>query len=185
MSVKAETHYDQAIVEQLQLGNKKTFEDLYNNYSAMIYGVVTRIVENEDIACEIVQDVFLKVWKNISQYDGSKGRLSTWMLNIARNRAIDELRSKNFKQQSENQNIEDSVRTINQENRVNQRVDTIGLKQVTHKLRFEHQALVDLIYFQGYTHEEAARELNIPLGTVKTRIRSAIIELRKMLRVEQ
>jgi len=173
-----------SLVDQIRAGDRQALERLYDAYAGMVYGVVLKMIRNEELVQEIVQDVFLRVWKNIEKYDESKARISTWIINIARNRTIDEIRSKNYKNQQENQSLDVSVNEGELGGSTEMKVDAIGLKSVINKLRPEQKLLLELVYFGGYTHEEAAKELNIPLGTVKTRIRSSILELRKILKVE-
>lgn len=173
-----------SLVDQIRAGNRQALAELYDAYAGMVYGVVLKMIRNDEIAQEIVQDVFLRVWKNIDTYDPTRARISTWMINIARNRTIDEIRSKNYKNLKENQSIDDSVNEGEAGGSVEMKVDAIGLKSVVNRLRPEQKLLLEYVYFGGYTHEEAAKELNIPLGTVKTRIRSSILELRKILKVE-
>ena len=103
------------------------------------------------------------------------------MMNICRNTSIDEVRSKNFKKESQNQNIEDVVHVIDKQNNIEQKVDNIGIKKVVQNLKPEHRILIDKIYFQGYTQDEVSKELEIPLGTVKTRVRAAISHLRTVM----
>lgn len=158
------------------------YNALYDNYSAALYGVITRIVPAEEIAEDILQDVFVKIWKSISTYDKSKGRLYTWMLNIARNSSIDYARSKQSKHDTKNQDIDNSVYEVNKQTSTAMNTDVIGVKEEVVKLKDDYRILIDLIYFKGYTQEETAKELNIPLGTVKTRVRAAIIELRKTIK---
>lgn len=161
----------------------EAFNVLYDNYSAALYGVISRIVESEATAQDILQDVFVKIWKRIDSYDSTKGRLFTWMLNIARNTAIDELRSAQHKQGIKNHTIEDSVNTINSSQSTSIKTDQIGLKETVLKLKSEYKLIIDLLYFKGYTQEEVSQEFNIPLGTVKTRTRAALTDLRKLLDV--
>jgi RNA polymerase sigma-70 factor (ECF subfamily) len=171
--------YDEAtLVDLLKKKDRQVFSYLYDNYSAVLYGIILKVVIKEETANDILQDVFVKIWKNIESYDTTKGRLYTWMLNIARNTAIDFLRSKQFQKESKNQNIEDSVNTINQKENSQQQIDTIGVASLVEKLPPDQKNVIDLVYFKGYTQDEASKELNIPLGTVKTRIRTAIIALR-------
>ncbi|RYG16603.1 MAG: RNA polymerase sigma factor, partial [Chitinophagaceae bacterium] len=109
----------------------------------------------------------------------SKGRLFTWMMNIARNLSIDKLRSKDFKNANKNQDIENNVSFIDEQKKVSFNADTLGLKELVVNLKPDFKDVLDMVYFKGYTHVEAAEELNLPLGTVKTRVRMAILELRK------
>lgn len=172
------------ITDRIREGDKNAMSELYDAYSGMVFGVVLKIVGNRELVEEIVQDVFIRVWKNIATFDPAKARLSTWLINIARNRAIDELRSKSYRNSSENQTLENSVNEVDRVGNSNQNTDTIGIKSLTRHLRPEQQQLIELVYFGGYTHEEAAQHLSIPLGTVKTRIRNSILELRKIVKIE-
>ena len=163
----------------LQQRNDKAFGYLYDNYSGALYGIVNSIVTDKEIANDVLQNVFVNIWRKIESYDASKGRLFTWMLNIARNAAIDELRSKGYRDSQKNQSLSENVDaggvvTV-------QVIDDVGLKKVLTKLKGELRVLIDLSYFQGFTHEEISKILGIPLGTVKTRIRSALIQLRTMI----
>ncbi len=149
---------------------------LYDHYSKALFNIIYRIVENQEMSEDVLQECFVKIWNGISQYEGTRGTLFTWMLNVCRNGAIDKVRSKEFKAVSKNQNIESNVSLSHHRTEFNP--ETLGLKTMTEKLKPEQKEIVDLIYFNGYTHVEAAEELDLPLGTVKTRLRSAIIELR-------
>ena len=127
-----------------------------------------------------MQEVFVKIWKQIAQYDDGKGRLFTWMLNIARNAAIDMVRSKGFQNSQQNRELQESV--YEQVGTTSIAVEQIGLRKVVHKLKSEQKQLVELAYFEGYTQDEISKMLDIPLGTVKTRLRTALIQLRQMLK---
>lgn len=166
----------------LRTGEQSSFTYLYENYSAAIYGLILRIVEDEEAAADVLQESFVKIWKNFSMYDSSKGRIFTWMINIARNLAIDKLRSKYFKQDSKNLNLDTSVSHIDRKLQTNFRPEHIGLKQLVQKMKPEFSVILNLIYFKGYTQAETAEELQIPLGTVKTRMRNAIIQLRELIK---
>lgn len=179
---KAVTYTDEsALVAALKAKDRDAFNYLYDNYCKALFGVIDRIVQSEEIANDVLQEAFVKIWKNIDSYSHEKGSLFTWMLNICRNLSIDTARSKQYRQETQNQNIDDYVNVINKSEHVQVRTDHIGLKEVIAKLKPEHKLVIDKIYFEGYTHEEASDELNIPLGTVKTRIRMAIIKLRELL----
>lgn len=148
-------------------------------YSGALLGVISRIVLQNEVAEDLLQETFLKIWNSASSYDASKGRLFTWMMNVARNLAIDKLRSKDFKNANKNQDIENNVDFINAQQKVNFNADTLGVKELVADMKPDYKDVLDRIYFKGYTHVEAAEELNIPLGTVKTRVRMAILALRK------
>jgi RNA polymerase sigma factor (sigma-70 family) len=171
---------EEELVTSLKNGDQNSLGFLYDNYSAALFGVIIRIVESQENAEDILQEVFVKIWRNISSYDKSKGKLYTWLINIARNTAIDSLRAKDHKIKSQIQSIDNSVRSINKQYSVGIHPDHIGLKTLVSKMKPEHKQLIDKLYFEGYTQEEAAEELNIPLGTVKTRARAAISQLREV-----
>ena len=167
-------------MNSLKERSEKAFGYLYDNYSGALYGVVHSIITDIETANDVLQEVFLNIWKKIDLYDPSKGRLFTWMLNIARNAAIDKFRSKGFRDSLKNQPISENV-DINVGWAINPAISDVGLRKIVSRLKDEQRVLIDLSYFQGFTHEEIAKAMNIPLGTVKTRIRSALIQLRTLI----
>jgi RNA polymerase sigma factor (sigma-70 family) len=178
--VNSTTSYsEQELVALLQERNEKAFGYLYDNYSGALFGIVNGIITDKEVANDVLQNVFVNIWRKIESYDSSKGRLFTWMLNIARNASIDELRSKGYKDSQKNISFDGSTEIPGAV--TGPAIDDVGLKKVLTKLKSELRVLVDMSYFQGFTHEEISKALNIPLGTVKTRIRSALIQLRTMI----
>ena len=175
------TYTEQELVALLKNRDNKAFAYLYDHYSGALYNIILQILNDADIANDVLQEVFVNIWRRIDQYDTGKGRLFTWMLNIARNAAIDTTRSRSYQNSQKNQSIEDNVDIIPGNNISQPGIDTIGLKKVLEKLKTEHRILIELAYFKGYTHEEIAELEKIPLGTVKTRIRNALIQLRGYL----
>jgi RNA polymerase sigma-70 factor (ECF subfamily) len=135
-----------------------------------------------DTANDVLQEVFINIWRKIESYDPVKGRLFTWMLNIARNASIDTLRSKGYQNTQKNQSLQENSDWAQAGGLMALNVDNIGLKKSVDRLKREYRVLIDLAYFKGYTHEEIAQIESIPLGTVKTRIRSALIQLREYLK---
>ena len=170
-------HKDEAFIARLKERSEAAFSQLYDNYSGALYGVLVRMLNNEELAQDALQEGFVKIWKNIDSFDPGRGNLFTWMLNIVRNHAIDQLRSKNLKQKI--QKLDDNVRNINKSNNTAIDDDHILVKELVDKLKPEHKQLIEMAYFMGYTQEELAEELNMPLGTVKTRARAALSQLRK------
>ncbi len=171
------------LIAQLKQKDRTALNYLYNNYSAALYGVVFRIIKSEDVAEEILQDVFLKIWDKIESYDATKGRLFTWMLNIARNQAIDKTRSKEISKENKTKSIDHLVNRIDSQEYIEQRVDGIGVHALLKNLPEEQYFIVEYLYFKGYSQSELAEEYNIPLGTVKTRLRMAMKQLRTSLGV--
>ena len=168
----------------LQEKSEGAFSILYDQYSSALYSITVKIVRSEEVAQDVLQDAFVKIWKKFEGYDRSKGTLFTWMLNITRNTAIDYTRSKHAKHSIRES---DSNVSIMEEEGVSQSFDHIGVKEAVVNLKPEYKQVIDILYFQGYTQEEASQELNLPLGTLKTRARTALINLRNLLKdkVEQ
>lgn len=179
MSKKKITLSEEELVLALRNREKIAIEALYDMYSASLFGVISRIVIDEATSEDVLQETFVKIWHSFSSYSADKGRLFTWMVNIARNLSIDKLRSKDFKNQNKNQELENNVTLIDEQRNTVYKPELMGIKDLVQKLKPEQKSILDLVYFKGYTHVEAADELGIPLGTIKTRLRMAIIELRK------
>jgi RNA polymerase sigma factor (sigma-70 family) len=175
-----ETYSEQELVIALKARNEQAFSYLYDHYSGSLYTIILQIVRSPEIARDVLQEVFVNIWRKIESYDAIKGRLFTWMLNISRNAAIDLLRSKNYQNSQKNQEINDTVYRVDQITLTN--IDNIGLTNFLGKLRPEQRVLIELAYFKGFTHDEIAQIEDIPLGTVKTRIRSALLQLREYLK---
>lgn len=156
-------------------------EYLYDHYAAAIYGVIVRIVPKQEVAEEVLQDVFLKIWDRFDSYDERKGRLFTWIVNIARNQSIDKTRSKEINKEKKTSGIDYSVNRIEQTEKVEQHTEDIGIKESLKYLPEDQRFIVEYLYFKGYTQQEVSEEFNIPLGTVKTRLRLAMQKLRTTL----
>lgn len=135
------------------------------------------------MAEEVLQDVFLKIWDKFDHYDASKGKLFTWLLNVARNQAIDKTRSREISKDRKTDDIQNVVSKIDNEEYIEQRVDSIGVKDILKDLPREQHFIVEHLYLKGYTQSELADEFDIPLGTVKTRLRLAMQQLRITLGV--
>jgi len=165
----------------LQDRNQQAFSYLYDNYAAALNGIIYRLVEDKELAEDILQEAFVKIWNNFSSYDSAKGRLFTWMINLTRNLTIDTLRSKGYKKQRKISSDENSVSNYSDNSITVEKFDALGIRKQLSNLKPEQRSIIDLAYFNGYTQDEISKEMGIPLGTVKTRMRSAILELRKML----
>jgi RNA polymerase sigma-70 factor (ECF subfamily) len=171
------------IVRKFQNKEVSAFEKLYGMYSENICGVINTIVHNPERAQEICQDVFVKIWDKADTYNSSKGRFFTWILNIARNAAIDEVRSKSYKEQKKNLSADYFVDILESGENLQKKMDTIGLKKLLVNLKEKCIQIISLLYFQGYTQKEAAEELDIPIGTIKTRNRSCISKIRENVNI--
>ena len=171
---------EKQIISLLQLGDQQAVSLIYKNYANTLIGLIYKVVKSDVLAEEVLQDTFVKIWKNAAQYNPQKGRLFTWFANIARNAAIDKVRSASFQRQSKTDHTENfvGIKEVGQE--IQHTTDS-GLRKVIDSLDDKYKNLIDLVYFQGYTQREIEKEFKIPLGTVKSRLRSAIKELRAKL----
>jgi len=161
----------------------KAFTTLYDMYSKSLFSVISNLIKEREEAEDVLQEVFVKIWKNIETYNETKGRFYTWIVNIARNTAIDKLRSKGFNNSQKNLSSDNFVHLLDDSNKLTNRIDTIGIQEFVKKLKPKCIQLIELLFFQGYTQQEASDELEIPLGTVKTQNRNCINDLRNYLKV--
>ena len=169
------------LIQKLQVQDSKALELLYTHYSESLLGVIYNIVRDSELSEEILQDVFIKVWNNIASYNSKKGRLFTWMMNIARNAAIDKVRSKTFNNSKKNLHADFFVDILEDYDDLDQSTNAIGLRKIVGGLAEKCYKIIDFIYFKGFTQKETAEALEIPIGTVKTRNRTCLGELRTML----
>ena len=182
MGILTTYNTEQELVLALKRRDNQAFSTLYDNYAGALYSIIKQIItDNGELAGDVLQEVFINIYRKIDTYDQTKGKLFTWMLNIARNASIDALRSKSYQNSQKNQSLPDNVYKVTANQSIQLNIDNIGLKKVLEKLRPEHRVLVELAYFKGFTHEEIAEMMSMPLGTVKTRIRNALLQLREYL----
>jgi RNA polymerase sigma factor (sigma-70 family) len=173
------TYTEDELVAGLMQKDNKAYEHLYLNYKGALYAVISQFITDTETANDVLQDVFVAAWSNIDKYSKEKGRLFTWLHTLTRNTAINKLRSKEFKTTQKNESLADYVSTIELSDSLQLNINAIGLRKQVHLLRDDYKAVLELSYFNGFTQEEIAKTLDIPLGTVKTRLRNALIELRK------
>ena len=169
------------LVRDFQKQDEIAFEKLYHMYSNSIHGVIYNIVRDHEIAEEVMQDVFIKAWHKADSYNSSKGRFFTWILNIARNAAIDKTRSKAYKNSGKNLNAEFFVDILETADSLNDKVDAIGIEKYVKALGEKCKKIIEYLYFKGYTQKETSEELDIPIGTIKTRNRNCIKDLRTVV----
>lgn len=171
------------IVQLLHEGDKRAIQLAYANYGETVYGIVLRIVKTAENAEEVLQDTFIKMWKYGHSYNPSKGRFFTWLINIARNVCFDLLKSgKNIrakKTDSLDSPVYDHVEIADTQN-----LGDSGLANVIKGLEEKYRKIIEMVYFEGYSQSEISKELDIPLGTVKSRLRIAIKALRVELKDE-
>lgn len=173
---------EKELINDLKLTDMRAFSFLYQQYSSALLSIILKIVKSRETAEDVLQETFTKVASRINQYDETKGRLFTWMARIARNKALDQIKARGSANSSKNIKIEE-MDLVEMNYVCYYNPDTIGIGQLTTTLNPFQKEVLDLVYFQGYSHAETAKILNIPIGTVKTRIRISILTLRKYFTV--
>jgi RNA polymerase sigma-70 factor, ECF subfamily len=159
-------------------GREEAMAELYDRYSSIVYSVALRVLGDTGRAEDVMQEVFMQLWRNPAAFDTNRGSLAAWLAVIARNRAIDALR----KRRPES-NIEDVVvaADIDLESEAARKITVEKVRGVLAGMPAEQRRAIELAFFEGLTHTEVAAKLGEPLGTVKTRIRSALQALRKVM----
>ncbi|MBT8324965.1 MAG: sigma-70 family RNA polymerase sigma factor [Winogradskyella sp.] len=171
------TTTEEKIIQLLKKGDSYALNLLYEYYSDSLYGVILKVTKNEEIAEDALQETFIKVWKNANRYDPDKAKLFTWLFRIARNTAIDKLRSFNNRFKKEVQIDKSNVYILPTAD-FNQEV--LDLKDHVGRLDQRYQQVLRALYFEGMTQQEASDELDIPLGTIKSRLKIGLRELKKV-----
>ena len=156
---------------------------LFDHYGGALNNIIGRIVTEPEVGEEVLQDVLLRIWENIDTYEPGKSRLFTWMARIARNAAIDCVRSKGYRQNGKTDGI-DAIVVNHTTLSETMPVEHIGLAKLLDALDDNYRSIIDLLYFKDYTQAETAEALDLPLGTVKTRSRRALQKLRELLKNE-
>ena len=165
------------IGNRLRHGDLKAFEELYDYYADALYGMILRMVKDEHAAKDVLQETFVKIWKNASKYDPDKARVFTWMYQIARNSAIDKIRQLKAIAAREIQSEQSNIHNIGISG-VNP--DTVDLPEILNQIDEKYREVIGTLFYGGMTQKEASEQLNLPLGTIKTRLRIGLRELRKV-----
>lgn len=174
-----------ALLVRVADGDQRAFSELYDLMASRMLGLVRHVLKDHAQSEEVVQEVLLEVWQTASRFDPNKGKAVTWMLTMAHRRAIDRVRSA---QASRDRDTKIGIRDLGRE------VDTVSesaeisiehkrVEKAMARLSDLQRQAVELAYYGGYTQSEVAEMLNIPLGTVKTRLRDGLIRLRTELGV--
>ncbi|MGZ5245709.1 MAG: RNA polymerase sigma factor [Flavitalea sp.] len=172
---------EEDLIRKLKTRDEEAFDYLYKNYSSALYKTIVQIVVYEEEAHDCLQKVFMNIWQKIEGYDTKRGKLYTWMLNIARNAAIDTTRAVAYQQKRKNIPFNYcDVNLINAQ-QYYLKTDGIGLYRYVSQLKPQHKKLIDMVYYKGYSHPEIAQLEELPLNTVKTRVRTALSQLRGII----
>ncbi|MDX1905647.1 MAG: sigma-70 family RNA polymerase sigma factor [Bacteroidia bacterium] len=170
-------HRDEYLLSLLVGRDERGMGLLYEQYASLLYPIILRIVRDEAMSQDVLQEMMVRVWHKIHLYEPAKGSLFTWLLHIARHAAIDKTRSRDYLSR---QRSRTATMPGYQEPAAAEASET-HLAEVIHHLPEHQRLLINMAFFEGFTHEEIAARLDIPLGTIKSRIRSAIQHLRNLL----
>ncbi len=173
MSQLLESH----IIQLLHERDKRAISLLYDHYADTLFGVALKVTNDEELAKDVLQESMVKVWHKSTSYDANKARLFTWLFRITRNTAIDKLRSLKNKSEKEIQLEVSSVYSIGENTYQPEHLD---VKNHVNSLEEKYQVVIDALFFQGMTQQEASEALDVPLGTIKSRLKIGLRELRKI-----
>ena len=184
---KANTEEETRLIERIVLKDQKALEKLYDLYSRIIYSIVLRIVKNQEDAEEILQNIFLQVWERADSFNGKKGTVYAWLITLARNKAIDKIRSKDFRNNTYTFTFDYEIEIF--ENKYSGlEIDSMIAQERSEYVRKallqipkEQREIIEMAFFEGYTQIEISEKLNLPLGTVKTRSRQGMMKLQNLL----
>lgn len=175
---------DAALVRRLLQRDVSAFEELYDRHSRLVYALVLRILRQATTTEEVVQDVFLQLWRNASLYDGSRGPFVPWLLTMARNRALDQLRLKSERQRRREEQAEELPPVVTApdfEGNLDEHRRAARVRELMGSLNPQQKKAIELAYFEGLSHSEIADALKEPLGTVKSWIRNGLLRLKEGL----
>ncbi|SDM65251.1 RNA polymerase sigma-70 factor, ECF subfamily [Catalinimonas alkaloidigena] len=176
------TSQEQIIIKQLAADDPRAMGLLYDQYAPMLYGILVRMLRDEAMAQEVLHVSLINVWTQRAHYDPARGRLFTWLVTLCRHTALDALRSGVSQGRTRpHQHTGEAQQGLPL--RTETYGDGMGLTRVLVPLEDHYRDVIDLIYFEGLTPAEVQQRLNLPLGTVKSRLRTALQHLRKLLQV--
>lgn len=174
------------LLEEIAHGSERALSRLYDRYSRILYSLILAILKDPRDAEEVLQEVFLQVWRLARRYDSRRGNVYRWLVNLARSRSIDRTRSKNFARHRETQEILDLLDARSDPSQASQ-LDVVlmleradAVREVLARIPPEQRRVMELAYYRGHTQSEIAHRLEIPLGTVKSRMRQGLIALRQV-----
>jgi RNA polymerase sigma-70 factor, ECF subfamily len=177
---------DGALIAKLRERNPDAMAELYDRFGRIVYSVIFRVVRNASVAEELVQESFLRAWNRAGAFDAERGKIGPWLLTIARNRAIDHLRSSAGQQEATTYELASSERVsiyVNTEDKMLDQEQARRIRAAFAKLNENQRQVLEMAYFEGLSQSEMAARLGQPLGTVKTWVRTALITLRESFHV--
>ncbi|MDD0858977.1 ECF RNA polymerase sigma factor SigK [Arthrobacter alpinus] len=173
------------MIRLVALGDEAAFEELYDAVAPRVYGLVRRVVRDQAQSEEVTQEVFVDVWAQASRFDADRGKAMSWILVIAHRRAVDRVRAS---QASSDRDLRQGIKEYQESyddvaDTVETQMEAVRVRKALETLTESQREAISLAYYGGYTHQEVAELLKIPVGTVKTRIRDGMIRLRDKLGV--
>ncbi len=169
-----------ALLRRLGAGEPQALGELYDLYAGLVNGLVLRIVRDRSDAEDVVQEVFVQAWRQAGRFDASRGTPEAWLCTIARSRALDRLRRRAARREDPNDDLSEP-RASRAPSNAPQAEVALAVRQALHGLNHEQRSALELAYYEGLSQSEIAARLGQPLGTVKTRIRTAMLRLRSVL----
>ncbi|QBP39971.1 RNA polymerase sigma factor [Paenisporosarcina antarctica] len=180
---------DAQLYLRMRSNDQAALEEIYDRYERLVYSFAYRMTQNTQMAEDTVQEVFIKLWKEHAPYTEDKGKFSSWLLTMTRNTSLDALRKKGKQQEVGllDKDAEQMKAPINEmpEQMLEWKEKGTVLRKAIERLKIEQRTIVELFYFHGLSQESISTKLDIPLGTVKSRIRLALQHLRKHLEKER
>lgn len=182
MQEKPRAGTDQELIDLIKEGDKEALREIYSRFSQAVYNLAFRMLRDREDAEEVVQEIFLQVWNKAQTYERGRGAVSTWIINIARSRSIDKLRTLGYR----DRNTELDEEKLNSSTDFSRILEDREEKnniifQALSSLPENQRAVIELVYFEGFTHVEAAELLKEPVGTIKTRLRLGVIKLKEKM----
>ena len=171
---------DIELMRRITARDQQAFLALYQQHGKAVYSLAYRILRNATLAEEVTQDTFLKVWRQASHWDADKGKLKNWLLTITQFTAIDRLRQERRQPTLHPDSLEDTEETMLAAPNDTRWQEGTALRMLVSQLPQEQAALIELAFFQGMTHSDIASMTRLPLGTVKTRLRTGLQRLREL-----
>jgi len=170
---------DKELVSRVRAGDQNAVGTLYDRYSPLVYAVGLRVLADSAAAEDVLQEVFMQLWRNPARFDASRGSLGAWLAVIARNRAIDALRKRRYES-----DIEDIVVSVEPDlaSEADRSRAAKNVRVVLNGMHSSQRQALEMAFFEGLTHTEIAAKTGEPLGTIKTRIRAGLLALRKALK---
>ena len=184
LSIKTNSPEQNELIGLVQRGDRRSMSKLHKKYSHALLGIISTVIYRDEIAQEVLQDTFVKIWQKANSFNSQKGRLFTWMARIARNTAIDRLRSKNYKN-GEKLDTFYQNNSLSNQNKFYMNLSDSGLMNTISKIDEKYENVLLAIYLHGYTQQQTSEKLNISLGTVKTRSRTGLKIMHQLLQTEK